>query len=262
MARIDPALVPVVSDLARGLRDLGVPFGVVGALVPELLLDARPPRMTNDADVTVVVEEHEDFERIKDRLGDFGFTRTRLPYRMRHHDGGLLDILPYSETIAPQGRLDLGEDFVFNMAGFGQVVPNTISVSIEEGPTLPLAPLPLYVLLKLVAFSDRKAPKDLGGVLHCLEHYLEDDDRRYGLDHGGEAVPFEYTCAHLVGLDGRQFLDRPLSDAVRTVLDRFDSPDTDIVGIVARERGHFLIEDEHRTEIFEMFRWFRRGSGI
>ena len=55
MPRIEPALLPVVSDLARGLRELGVPFGVVGALVPELLLDARPARMTNDADVAVVV---------------------------------------------------------------------------------------------------------------------------------------------------------------------------------------------------------------
>lgn len=39
MPRIEAALIPVVSDLARGLRELGVPFGVVGALVPELLLD-------------------------------------------------------------------------------------------------------------------------------------------------------------------------------------------------------------------------------
>jgi predicted nucleotidyltransferase len=73
MKRIDPSLIPVVSDVARGLRELGVPFGVVGALVPELLLDARPLRMTNDADVTVVVESRDDFERLKDHLADFGF---------------------------------------------------------------------------------------------------------------------------------------------------------------------------------------------
>jgi hypothetical protein len=95
-----------------------------------------------------------------------------------------------------------------------------------------------------------------------LEHYLEGDERRYGLDHRGEAVPFEYTCAHLVGLDGRRFLDRPLSEAVRNVLDRFDSPDGDVVGIVAHEKGRLFVEDDDRVEIFEMFRWFRLGSGI
>ena len=97
MPRIEPGLVPVVTDLERGLRELGIPFGVVGALVPELLLDARPHRMTNDADVTVVIESLADFEALKTRLGDYGFTRTRVPHRMHHRDGGLLDILPYSE---------------------------------------------------------------------------------------------------------------------------------------------------------------------
>ena len=82
MPRIEPTLVPVVTDLERGLRQLGIPFGIVGALVPELLLDARPARMTNDADVTVVVQSLADFETLKNRLADFGFTRTRVPHRI------------------------------------------------------------------------------------------------------------------------------------------------------------------------------------
>src|SRR5215203_3123586 len=180
MTRIEPSLIPVVTDLERGLRELGIPFGIVGALVPELLLDARPRRMTNDADVTVTVETLADFNDLKDRLAAYGFTRTRVPHRMQHRDGGLMDILPFSTTIAPDGRLQLEDGFVFNMAGFSHVVSSAVSTPIEGGPNLPLSPLPLYALLKLVAFSDRRAPKDLSGVHHCLEHYLEDDERRYG----------------------------------------------------------------------------------
>ena len=49
MPRVDvPGLMRVVVDLERGLRELGIPFGIVGALVPELLLDVQPPRKTND----------------------------------------------------------------------------------------------------------------------------------------------------------------------------------------------------------------------
>ena len=44
MPRIEPSLVPVVTNLERGLRELGVQFGLVGALVPELLLAVRPPQ--------------------------------------------------------------------------------------------------------------------------------------------------------------------------------------------------------------------------
>lgn len=262
MPRIEPSLLPVVSDLVRGLRELGVPFGIVGALVPELLLDVRPRRMTNDADVTVIVQSLAEFELLKDRLGRYGFTRTGLAHRMRHRDGGLMDILPFSEAIAADGRLQLEDDFVLNMAGFRHVVPNAIPTPIEGGPTLPLAPLPLYVLLKLVAFSDRKAPKDLGGVLHCLENYLAEDDRRYGIEHEGTGVPFESTCAYLLGLDGRDFIDESLGQAVRGVLERFDTPDSEIVGIVAREKGRLIVDDEERAEIFELFRWYRLGIGL
>lgn len=262
MPRIEPSLVPVVTDLERGLRELGIPFGIVGALVPELLLDARPRRMTNDADVTVIVGNLDDFNALKDRLAAYGFTRTRVPHQMQHRDGGLVDLLPFSTTIAPDGRLELGDGVVLNMAGFSQVIPNAVSTPIEGGPNLPLAPLPLYALLKLVAFSDRRAAKDLGSVLHCLEHYVEGEDRRYGLDYDGAGVPFEYTCAYLLGADGQKFLDAAVSNAVRPVLDRFDGPDADVVGIAVGERRRGLIEDQHRKEVFELFRWYRRGTGL
>ena len=262
MPRVDaPSLMRVVVDLERGLRELGIPFGIVGALVPELLLDVQPPRKTNDVDVAVVVEGLEDFDLLKGRLADYGFTRTRRPHRLDHRNGGWADILPLNEAIARDG-LELEDGVVLNMAGFGHVVPNAVPIAIEGGPTLPVAPLPLHVLLKLVAFSDREASKDLASVLHCLEHYLEDDVRRYGVDHDGEGVLYEYTGAYVVGEDARPFLDEALTGSVKDVLNRFDNPDATIIGDVARETGRLIVEDEYRLEIFEFFRWYRLGTGL
>jgi hypothetical protein len=47
MPRIEAHLVPVVTELAHGLRALGIPFGIVGALVPELLLLAVAENRVN-----------------------------------------------------------------------------------------------------------------------------------------------------------------------------------------------------------------------
>lgn len=262
MPRLEQALLPVVTDLERGLRTLGVPFAVVGALVPELLLDVRPARMTNDADVTVTVESLADFETLKDRLVDLGCARMPAPHRLRHHSGGLVDVLPFGPDITPGGRLELEADVVLNMAGFEYVVPSAVAVAVDDGPTLPLVPLPLYALLKLVAFSDRKAPKDLAGVFHCLRHYLEGDERRYDAEHEGAGVPFEYTGAYLLGIDGRRFLSVQLSQAVGAVLDRFAGPDSDGVAIVAREQGRIAIGEENRVDVFESFQWYRRAIGL
>jgi predicted nucleotidyltransferase len=218
--------------------------------------------MTNDADVMVIVQTLADFETLKDNLVAYGFERTGVPHRLTHATGGLLDLLPYSESIAPDGRLELQDGVVFTMAGFRHVVPFAVPTTIAGGLTLPLAPLPLYAVLKLVAFSDRKAAKDLGGVLHCLEHYLEDDERRYEIEFEGNGVPYDYTCAHLLGLDARPFLDASVAAAVNAVLDRFDDPHAELVATAAADRGRIYLEDEHRTQIFELFRWYRLGTGL
>ena len=98
MPRVDPGLMPVVVDLERGLRELGIPFGIVGALVPELLLDVRPYRMTNDVDLAVVVEDLAGFDLLKERLADYGFARTRRLHRLDHRYGGWVDILPVNDA--------------------------------------------------------------------------------------------------------------------------------------------------------------------
>lgn len=262
MARIDSALIPVLTDLARGLRELDVPFCIIGALVPELLLDSGSGRMTNDADVTVVVGGLEEFDRLKQSLVDFKFMETGAPHRLRHRDGGLVDVLPFSADLAPDGRLELQQDLVMNMTGFQYVVPNAVPVSITPDLVVPVTPVPLYILLKLAAFGDRKAPKDLASVHHCLRHYLEGDDRRYGLDHAGEGVPFEYTCAYLLGQDCQRFLDPAVTVAAHAVLDRFESTDAGVVRMILRESGHHLPEPTLLNEVFKRFRWFRLGAGF
>jgi predicted nucleotidyltransferase len=218
--------------------------------------------MTNDAEVIVVVDSLAEFDTLKARLGNYGFARTAVPHRLRHREGGFVDALPFGEAIASGGRLKLDVGVVFNVAGFHHVVPNAVSVTLETGLSLPVAPLPLYALLKLVAFSDRRAVKDLAGVFHCLEHYLEDEDRRYGVEHDNAGVPFEFTCAYVLGWDGRPFLDAAIREVVGAVLALLDDPDAALIGAVAREQGRLAVEDEDRAEIFESFRWYRLGAGL
>jgi predicted nucleotidyltransferase len=262
MTRVDPVVLPALSDLARGLRAVDTPFCIIGALVPELLLDVRPPRSTNDTDATVILASFSEFEQLKDRLADFGFERTARPYRLVHRSGAWVDLLPYSERLAPAGRLQLEGGRSLNMAGFEQVLPSALEVRVTPGLTVPVLPLPLYVLLKLVAFGDRREPKDLASVLHCLRHYAEKEDRRYGLDYNGDAVLFEQTTAYLLGQDCRRFLTAALSAAVSPVLNAFESPDASVVGTVAREEEGFGVDEGRMQDVFELFQSFREGAGL
>lgn len=259
MSLVDPVLREVIVDLERGLRERGVPFGIIGALVPQLLLADRPPLLTEDADVVVVVETMPEFEELKIGLEPYGFQRTPVVHRLRHRSGRPVDMLPYSQALAPDDRLTFGVDRVMNMTGFRHVVPNAIRTTIDGELVVPVAPLPLYTLLKLIAFGERRKAKDLGGVLHCLQHYAEDDDRRYG---GELDVPFECSTAYLLGYDGRPLLDAVVGESVRRVLDSMDGPHAPGVQ-TALSFGHGPWADEDRqARTFELFQWYRRGTGL
>lgn len=109
--------------------------------------------------------------------------------------------------------------------------------------------------------AERKERKDLASVLRCLRHSREDDDARYGLEHEGKLVPFEFTTACLLGLDARPFVPS-VATSIRALLDHFDSPDAAIVGLVATEDRRVLIEESDRLEVFDLFRWFRLAGGL
>lgn len=251
MSTLDPALARTLSAIVSALGAIDVPFCIVGALVPELLLAERPLQATNDADAVVFVPDLEAFERVKREVKGFG--PTAQPYRLQHKEGGLVDLLPYSEALTPGGRLELPPDYVFNMAGFSRIAEAAVQVSLASGEVIPVAPVPLYVLLKLVAYTDRRLQKDIEGVRHCLRHYAEDDDRRFGLESGNELVPWEFGTAFLTGIDGAHFLDARLRATVVPLLERFLSEGIPVAQSYFADRAE---------EDAQYFHWYRRGLGV
>jgi predicted nucleotidyltransferase len=239
----------VLVALARGLRALDVRFCVVGALVPELLLSERPEQATPDADAVVFVPDLATFDRIKSELA--GFASTKYPFRLRHESGGSADILPYSRELAPDGVLQLEPDYVFNMVGFDRVAEAALEVTLNSGERIPVVSVPVYALLKLVAFTDRKLQKDVRGVLHCLRHYAEDDDRRFGLEHQGTLVPYEYGSAYLLAYDARPFMDEKLQRLLAPLLEVLIPDEADSDDWPYREK-------EDRAHL----QWFRAGLGL
>lgn len=252
MPKLDPGLERLLEALVNALREMHVRFCVVGALAQELLLDVPPDIRTNDADAVIVVADLEAFEEVKTRLEARGFARTRVSHRLTYKDGGIADILPYSRELAPGGKLQLGPDNVMNMAGFDHAVDEAVNVTLDSGLVVPIVPLPLYALLKLVAYTDRKAGKDINAVDHLLRNYAEDDDRRWGLEHRGELIDFDYGPAYLLGQDSRKFLDDEVAKVVGPLLVSLSE------GVGADSDG----DETWKARREDLFRWYQRGLGI
>ncbi|MEO7190258.1 MAG: hypothetical protein ABI051_04320 [Vicinamibacterales bacterium] len=259
---LDPSLVETVIALIDGLEHANVRYCLIGALVPELLLKTPPPRRTNDADAVVQVETLEDFERVKGvlELRQYGFTRTRGPFRMER-GAGKIDVLPYSKTLAPNGLLRVPPSTPFNMLGFDKVHRSQTRVAIDSGRTVPLVTIPLYVLLKIVAYSDRREPRDPAGVLHCLLFYEEDSERLYGVEHDGALIDFDVAGAYLLGLDGRTLVDAPLATVIDPFLTALSDPESPLGFQTVREYRGGTSNDSWRSQTARLFRAYRDGLG-
>lgn len=260
---LDPILLDTVTALIDGLEHAEVRYCLIGALVPELLLKTSPPRQTNDADAVVQVETLEDFERVKRvlELKPYGFRRTGKPFRMER-GAGRVDVLPYSETLAPGGLLHIPPSTPYNMLGFDKVQRAQTRVTIDSGRTAPLVTIPLYVLLKIVAYSDRHEARDPAGVLHCLLSYEEDSDRLYGVEHEGVLVDFDVAGAYLLGLDGRALVDLPLAKAIGSILTELSDPESPLAFQTAREYRGGTYNDRLRSQTARLFGAYRDGLGI
>ena len=260
---LDPNLLETVTALLDGLEHAGVRYCLIGALVPELLLKTPPPRRTNDADAVVQVDTLEDFERVKGvlELTQYGFARTRRPFRMER-GAGKIDVLPYSETLAPDGLLRIPPSPPYNMLGFDKVHRAQTRVTIDGGRTVPLVTIPLYVLLKIIAYSDRREARDPAGVLHCLLFYEEDSERLYGVEHEGALIDFDVAGAYLLGLDGRALIDAPLAMAIRPILTELSDPESPLGFQTVREYRGGTSNDHLRSRTARLFRAYLNGLGL
>jgi predicted nucleotidyltransferase len=261
--RLDPRLIETVAAFVDGLEGAGVRYCLIGALVPELLLQTPPPRRTNDVDAVVLVETLDDFDRVKHVLEHerYGFRRTSRPFRMER-GLGRIDVLPYSTTLAPDGLLHIPPSAPYNMLGFDRVFESQIAAALSPDRTVPLVTIPLYALLKLVAYSDRLLFRDTASVLHCLMYYEEDSERLYGVEHEGALVDFDVAAACLVGLDARPLLDDRLAETIRPILAALADPDSSLGFETVREYRGGSSNTHQRTKTARLFRAYRQGLGL
>jgi predicted nucleotidyltransferase len=108
----------------------------------------------------------------------------------------------------------------------------------------------LYAVLKLVAYGDRKADKDLASLDHLFRNYAESDSRRWGLEFAGDLVSDDFASAHLLGLDGSDYLGDSVTATLSPLLDRLSAQE---------DEGP---ADDGRPRRSTLFLWFRRGLGI
>lgn len=262
----------IEGDLEKALRLLrdyfeqkGIPFALVGALVPALLLSSEAgTRETRDADHVIKLTSWAEWEVIIADLVKLGCRQGRGEQEHRLYYGTAeIDLIPYGITTGPEEVLVWRKSGnQMNMTGFSDVFQHARQTEITPGLTLPVVPLWLFAVLKVVAYLDRAFPRDLSDLLYVLEHYelSEKESRRFEIASGVEGVTYETSGAYLLGCDVRENASGKatalVKDFVAQVVDEYHP----VVNVILRQENS-VDSEARRQAVFKLVAAFREGLG-
>jgi predicted nucleotidyltransferase len=263
-------LPKIEGDLAEALRVLRdyfeqrqIPFALVGALVPALLLSSDiGVRETRDADHVIRLQSWTAWNGVITELERLGFTRDHGQQEHRLYYGTAeIDLIPFGIFDGPGDVLIWPKSGNhMNMTGFGEVFHFARPIEVTPGVTLPVVPLWLFTALKVVAYSDRRFPRDLHDLLYVLEHYepVGQSTRRFDLAGEVEGLTYETAGAFLLGRDVRHNAPAKTMDFVRNLIIQITDEHHSVINVMLREENR-LFSDERRQAIFQLLEAFRQG---
>lgn len=169
-APLAEADLPVPGELLDALVDaLGVPgrWVLIGATARDLALIlggvTLPRRATNDVDVAIAAHDAVDFDALLATIGE----PTRA-WQRRRLLGQQVDVVPFG-NLERDGEVVIHESSL-SVLGCSEAAANADLVTLPSGRLLPVAPLELIAVLKLIAFAGRQPgeTKDADDLLTVL----------------------------------------------------------------------------------------------
>lgn len=178
----------VIIALKKVVDSLKMPMVIVGAGARLLIFDRRyniSGRTTKDWDIAVKLDSWFDYKKLSDRLTqgqDRCFKTTHTPHKFIHIATGIeVDIIPFGKIGEPHESLKWPDGNQMNLLGLEEALENAM-IEIIQDLEIRIVNAPAFLVLKLIAWSDRQADKDINDINFILENYNKNghfDERIY-----------------------------------------------------------------------------------
>lgn len=178
-----------------------------------LRLQTGLQRETHDMDLVIAVDVA-DFPGPLTSHADWAQPLTNAPQRWTYRKGTRLDLLPVGARAIAQGDLQWPNGVQMSVQAFDLLSSTELLVLLEEQQVL-MAPVPLLMLLKMVAWLDRPAERarDVEDMVWLFSNYPDDANDEefarlvsYGFDEAGRAELLGMDIARIE--DGRDISRR------------------------------------------------------
>lgn len=217
-------------------------------------------RETRDANHVIKLSSWADWEAVISDLVILGFQQGqgeqehRLDYRTAE-----IDLIPYGITDGPEDILIWRKsDNQMNLTGFAEVFQHSRQVEVMQGLVLPIVPLWLFAVLKVVAYLDRQYPRDLVDLSYVMEHYEANQARRFELAGSTSISSYEDAGAFLLGNDIRDNVSGKALETVKKCIATITGEHHPIVNAILRETS-FLYSDDRRRAVYQQIQALKSG---
>ncbi len=270
---MDSEIQKAVQDVCRAAGSLKLDIVLVGALMAELTPEISPDyprfRRTDDADFGVCVRDWPTYRKLRDKLMKRKFEPDpRIEHRLQRGTA-LVDIIPYGPEIAPDGKILWPEsEFEMTVVGFDEVCAAARKVALGDGLPIPVITVPGFVLLKIIAYLDRKAQgnnkhrDDARDIEYWLQNYASGarDERRFDLanEPGLTHENYETAGAVLLGMEVGTLASAKAAACVDRFLQESEDLYSPFIDILA---ASFLDEtaEKKRTDGTALLAAFKKG---
>jgi len=182
-------------------------FCLIGASALACQIDL--PRPTDDLDISVSVSLDElaaGLPRVD------GWKRNlEKEHEWLSPAGIKVDVLPAGPSLlAARELIWPGTGVRMNLTGLRLALENGITFEVEPGLWIPVAPVAVIAVLKMISYLDRpgERERDLQDLAYILDdHVSPDNERRFAPEVLDAGMGFEQASAYLLGLDLRALVN-------------------------------------------------------
>jgi predicted nucleotidyltransferase len=213
-------------------------YAVIGATA-FFIHQVNLTRTTRDIDFTILMTgDWEDSEDLKRLFTKEAFQFTGIPHRMKSGDGFIIDLLPVGPRFIKDEAIWWPDGMVMNANGLEEAIEHAIEININNC-IIPVAPLPVLVMLKLFAYGDQFDIKHIKDVLRCFIFY--EKERRFDLmNEEIEGLTYENAGAYLLGRDLTSIISKRQVSLIGSIISGYEGK---------------LFIDEGEMEMFNFFRY-------
>jgi len=182
----DPGIRDILVSLDTAFKEFGVELYLIGARARDFWFSAKDipyKRFTQDIDFTVLIDNIEKYEKLRDHLHNTGsfIISNSFPQRVFSSDRKfMIDILPFGKIEKSYYVIFKDKDKTrISVQGMKEVYEKAVKFRISGGHEIKISSIPGLVILKLLAWNDKpdERQKDLKDIAVIMDNYfgLNDD---------------------------------------------------------------------------------------